>query len=471
LFALFTCQFASVHAYLFQPMKCRGVWKISMLNRRRLLAFSGLSIGFLSFAGKAALAAAPRTDANTVLHAWYDLTLELVRHTATYSPPVASRSFAYLGITAFEVVASGTSKLSTLAGQLPQLAVLPQRQAGLKYDEAVVLNAAMSAAVLYFFQNTGPTGKRAISARSAKLSAALAGTVKASTLKRSTEYGNAVASHILNWSRSDGGADVQLMGFASDYKVDATAGHWQPTSAVRLQQLPLLPKWGSNRTFAIDAGGCSLPPPPAYSEDKASDIYKEALEVYEVVNRLSPEQKLIARFWSDDPMLSPTPPGHWLFIALDILQSKSAGLEDSVDVLARLGMAVSDAFVVCWKSKYDYDLLRPITYIKKVIDKTWEPLLITPPFPEYPSGHSTQSGAAATVLTQLFGENFSFEDKTHVREKFTGRPFKSFWEAAEEAGISRLYGGIHFRSAVDKGLEQGRCVGSAVNALKTRPST
>jgi membrane-associated phospholipid phosphatase len=141
-----------------------------------------------------------------------------------------------------------------------------------------------------------------------------------------------------------------------------------------------------------------------------------------------------------------------------------------VDVLSRLGMAVSDGFVACWKSKFDYDLLRPVTYIKKVIDDAWEPLLPTPPFPEYPSGHSTQSAAAATVLTQFFGENFAFEDRTHVREKFQGRPFNSFWDAANEAGISRLYGGIHFRAAVERGLEQGRCVGAAVNALKTRLS-
>ncbi len=442
-----------------------------MVDRRRFLASTSLGVLAASLSNSSGFAAPQRTQAVNVLYEWYELTLELVRHTATYSPPVASRAFAYLGLTAFEAVASGSAKLVTLAGQLPQFSAVPQRQKNLKYDEAVVLHAALSAAVHNFFQNTGPTGKRAISARSAKLSADLAASVKASTLKNSTEYGNVVASHILNWSLSDGGADVQLMGFASDYKIDAAAGHWQPTSAVRLQQLPLLPKWGSNRSFAIaDAGACALPPPPAYSEDKASAFYKEALEVYDVTKVLTPEQKLIARFWSDDPMLSPTPPGHWFFIALNIVSKQNSSLEDNVDLLARLGMAVSDAFVACWKSKYEYDLLRPVTYIKKVIDKDWEPHLITPPFPEYPSGHSTQSGAAAVVMTQFFGENFAFEDNTHVREKFKGRPFNNFWDAANEAGISRLYGGIHFRAAVERGLDQGRCVGAAVNALKTRPT-
>lgn len=413
--------------------------------------------------------AASKLSAQQVLYAWYDLSLELVRHTATYTPPVASRAFAYLGLTAFEAVASGSSTITSLAGQLPQLGAVPNRQSNSRYDEAVVMHAALSAAVLNLFKNTGPTGRRAIDALTSKMSALIAQQVKPKILKRSTEYGNVVASHIHNWSMNDGGADVKLMGFASDYKVDSAPGRWKPTGLVRLQQLPLLPKWGENRTFAIaNAATCSLPPPPTFSEEKTSAFYKEAFEVYDTVKKLTPEQKLIARFWSDDPMLSPTPPGHWMFIALDILKSKDLSLEDNVDLLARLGMGVSDAFVACWKSKFEYDLLRPVTYIKKVIDKNWEPLLITPPFPEYPSGHSTQSGAAAAILTQFFGENFAFEDKTHVREKFKGKPFKSFWDAANEAGISRLYGGIHFRAAVERGLEQGRCVGLAVNALKTK---
>ena len=435
------------------------------MDRRRFLLVAGLA----GIASALPAQAAKRPSGQLVLHAWYDLTLELVRHTATYTPPVAARAFAYLGVVAFEAVASGSNKIISMAGQLPQLTAVPRRQANSKYDEAVVMHAALSAAVHSHFSNTGPTGQRAIDALSARISESLVAHVKAKTLKRSTEYGRALASHILNWSVGDGGANVKLMGFASDYKVDNAPGRWKPTGPIRLQQLPLLPKWGDNRTFALaSAATCSLPPPPAYSEDRASVFYKEAFEVYDTVKKLTPEQKLIARFWSDDPMLSPTPPGHWMFIALDILKSKDLSLEDNVDLLARLGIGVSDAFVACWKSKFEYDLLRPVTYIRKVIDKTWEPPLITPPFPEYPSGHSTQSGAAATILTQFFGENFAFEDKTHVREKFKGRPFKSFWDAANEAGMSRLYGGIHFRAAVERGLEQGRCVGLAVNALKTR---
>ena len=208
--------------------------------------------------------------------------------------------------------------------------------------------------------------------------------------------------------------------------------------------------------------------PPAYSEDKGSVFYTEALEVHDVVKAITPEQRAIARFWSDDPMLSPTPPGHWISIALSILDERKAPAADRADLLARLGVTLADAFIGCWNSKFEYDLLRPITYIKRVIDPKWEALLITPPFPEYPSGHSTQSGAAAAVLTAFFGDDVAFVDSTHEKDGLPNRSFPNFWAAAEEAGISRLYGGIHFRAAIERGLDQGRCIGDHAVALVTR---
>ncbi len=404
-----------------------------------------------------------------VLAKWYELILELVRHTPTYSPPVASRSFAYFGVTAYEAVASGADGMETLAGQLNALETLPRREVGAAYDEAVVLQAAMSASARNFFFNTGPTGQRALKAMDRKLSVEVAEGVAADVVARSEAYGQAVADHVLTWSASDGGATVENLGFPADYKLTPGPGHWVPTSVIQMQQTPLLPGWGKNRTFAMpDGAACPLPPPPAYSEDKASDFYKEALEVYETRNKLTPDQRAIARFWSDDPMLSPTPPGHWMWIALSLFERDKTELKMQVDALARLGIAIADGFIGCWEVKYQYDLLRPVTYIKKHIDAKWEPLLITPPFPEYPSGHSTQSAAAAEVLTALFGENFAFEDKTHERDGLKARKYSSFHAAAEEAALSRLYGGIHFRAAIDRGLEQGHCIGAYVNALKTR---
>ena len=431
-----------------------------------------LAVALTCLGAMAATAPQPAAPSQDVLRAWYKLALALVRHTPTYSPPVAARSLAYIGIAAFETAASDDGELRSLAGQLNGLKPGPQREAGQTYDEAMALDAAMALTVQNLFSNTGPTGQRALTALADKLHAEVAAGLPADVEARSEAYGRAVAEHILAWSRDDGGAVVENQGFPMQYALSQDPAQWKPTSLIAQQQAPLLPNWGRNRTFAMPNGAtCSLPPPPEYSEDKDSEFYKEAMEVYQTRLNLTPAQRDIGRFWADDAMLSVTPPGHWVSIALQILARDDAGLARSVDVLARLGVALSDAFVGCWNAKYQYDLVRPVTYlnyIRKVIDPKFEPLLITPPFPEYPSGHSTQSAAAAVVMTNLFGENFAFRDETDRSDGLAPREFPSFWAAAQEAAISRLYGGIHFRAALERGLDQGRCIGGYVNALQTK---
>lgn len=440
---------------------------MSAVSRRGLLTLA-LSI---PFAGTimSGTARAERLPPEQVVQTWYRLVLELVRHTSNYSPPVASRAFAYLGVTAYEAVAGGQPGLRSLAGQLNGLKPLPQRENGATYDDGVILDAALALSIEKFFSHTGPTGQHVLKKMTKRMSLKVSEGLPEDVIARSSAYGLAVSNAILEWSKTDGGDDVQNMGFPLQYDMKKGPGYWVPTSLIRQQQLPLLPDWGKNRPFAMPASGsCRLPDPPGYSEDKGSVFYKEAEEVYTTVKNITPEQKIIARFWSDDPMLSPTPPGHWLNIALLILEKENSDLPTRVDTLARLGVAVADAFIGCWDTKFQYNLIRPVSYIKQVMDPKWEPLLITPPFPEYPSGHSTQSGAAAAVLSSIFGENYVFEDSTHEKDGIAPRRFASFHEAAQEAAISRLYGGIHFRSAAERGLEQGRCIGDHVNALKTR---
>ncbi|MEN9894478.1 MAG: hypothetical protein RIR97_330, partial [Pseudomonadota bacterium] len=360
------------------------------------------------------LAHAERMSSQEVLHDWYRLVLELVRHTPNYSPPVASRSFSYLGVTAFEAVATGSDDLTSLAGQLNGLTPVPQREAGKTYDDAIILQSAMAFAVRNYFDHTGPTGQRAMTAMEADLKAKVAEGLSNDVVAASEAYGVAVAQHIFDWSDDDGGADVQNMGFPLKYDLRKGPDQWVPTSTIGQQQLPLLPSWGANRPFSMPKGAvCDLPPPPAYSEDKTSEFYKQALEVFDTKKNLTPEQRQIAAFWADDAMLSSTPPGHWIAIAWQILDRDQASLNQSVETMARLGVTLADAFIGCWKTKYEVNLLRPVTYIRRTMDPKWESFLTTPPFPEYPSGHSTQSGAAATVLTQIFGENFAFEDASH----------------------------------------------------------
>lgn len=437
------------------------------LSRSAPLAF--LLIILLSVSGSLSPARAERMAPEAVLRSWYTLVLELVRHTPNYSPPVASRSFAYLGVAAYQSVAGEHTRLKSLEGQLNDLRDLPQREAGVVYDDAVVLNSTMAVATKALFDRTGPSGQHAFGRMQEKMHATVSEGVDPAVTERSVRFGEAMARAILKWSESDGGAVVENMGFPLEYALKTGPSHWVPTSLIRQQQAPLLPAWGKNRPFAMPKGAsCRLPAPPEYSEEKGSAFYREAEEVYTTAKTLTPEQKTIARFWSDDPMLSPTPPGHWISIGWQVLEADKADLATTVDVMARLGVSVADAFIGCWDTKFEFDLIRPISYIRRVMDPKWDALLITPPFPEYPSGHSTQSGAAAVVLAGIFGEKHAFKDATHEADGIAARTYGSFWQAAEEAAISRLYGGIHFRSAIERGLEQGRCVGAYTVALKTR---
>ena len=434
------------------------------MNGTRRQVMAGLAAG-LALAPFGTLRAAETPDAARVIHDWYRLVLELVRHTPTASPPMASRAFAIIGTIAWEALLPAGGR--SLSGQLNGLTPPPVRPAGL--DDAAVLHAALSVCVAECFANTGPTGQRATATMTDRLGSRVNGSLAPAVSAASAAHGRAVAAHVVAWAATDGGVVITNMGFPETWRVAEAASDWVPTTLVQLQQTPLLPDWGNNRPFAMTDGAvCSLQPPPAYSEEPGSAFHTEAMEVYDITRALTPEQRLIARFWSDDPMLSPTPPGHWIAIAMQILEAQNAPADRRAEVLALLGITLADAFIACWRAKFEYDLLRPVTYIRRLIDKTWEPLLITPPFPEYPSGHSTQSGAAATVLTALFGEGFAFNDATHVDEGMDARDYPDFWTAAHEAGRSRLYGGIHFRAGVERGLEQGACVGQQTLRLRLR---
>ena len=207
--------------------------------------------------------------------------------------------------------------------------------------------------------------------------------------------------------------------------------------------------------------------PPPYSTQQGSEFYVEAKEVFDVSRTLTPEQKEIALFWADEAGKTATPPGHSIAIATQILEADDASLAAAAETYAKVGIAISDAFVSCWKMKFQFNLLRPVTYNRLVFDPTWSSFIGTPPFPEYPSGHSAQSGAASEVMTALFGV-VEFTDHTNDYRGMMPRSFDSFAAAADEAAISRLYGGIHYRSAIEDGLTMGACIGDRVNALPFR---
>lgn len=397
---------------------------------------------------------------------WSDLSLELVRRTVGFSPPVASRAFAYAGVALYEALVPGIPGGRSLEGQFPGLIGLPLSGKNRVYHWPTVANACLASILRALFPTATADSQTAIDTLEQTLAAELQTGLPRGVGRRSVERGREVAMAVFEWSKRDGGHEGYLRNFPPDYVPPAGPGLWVSTPPAFLPALQ--PFWGSCRTFAVASGtACASGDHTRYSEDPASRFFAEALEVYESVNNLTSQQRDVALFWSDDPGATPSPPGHSISILTQVLRQANAPLDLAAEAYARVGMAVADAFICCWNTKYRYNLLRPVTYIQAHVDPGWMPLLVTPPFPEFTSGHSIQSGAAAQVLTDLLGD-VSFTDHTHDERGLAPRSFDSFFEAAEEAAISRLYGGIHFRPAIERGLEQGRCIGEHVSAMTFR---
>jgi hypothetical protein len=264
--------------------------------------------------------------------------------------------------------------------------------------------------------------------------------------------------------------------FSIDYD---SPSRWQPTPPDYMDGIE--PHWSKIRPFVLNSVSQFQPePPPPFSMVPESDFYQELIEVYELVkeiqeNQTNDERREIAKFWDCNPYVSThkghvmfalkkiSPGAHWIGITKIISRNKNADVSTTVAAYAKVSIAIADAFISCWDEKYRSNLIRPETIINKVLDENWYPVLQTPPFPEYTSGHSVVSGAASVILTDFFGDNIAFEDDTELPYDLPIRSYRSFIHAAEEAAISRLYGGIHYRKAVDEGLKQGRNLGNYIS--------
>jgi hypothetical protein len=394
---------------------------------------------------------------------WFELALELVRTTPGFSPPVASRAFGYAGVTLYEALVPGMPGGRSLAGQLNELG-RPPGPADRAYHWPTVANRALASILRSLFPTAVEESAAAIDDLERRFASSAQAVLPLGVYRRSFARGEEAAADVFGWSTTDGGHEAFLRNFPP-YTPPSGPGLWVRTPPGFSPALQ--PYWGANRPFVLPSGAACAPvPPPAYSDVIGSRFYAEANECYQATGNLTAEQEAIARFWSDDPGQTASPPGHSISILSQVTTMLDLSLARAAEAYAKVGIAVVEAFIACWNTKYRDNLLRPVTYIRNLIDPAWTPLLVTPPFPEYTSGHSVQSGAAAQVLTDLFGD-VAFVDRTHEGRGLPGRSFQSFREAAEEAAVSRLYGGIHFRAAIERGLEQGRCIGRRVSALAT----
>lgn len=398
---------------------------------------------------------------SAVASSWFELLYEVVRAERT-PPPGAARIYGIASVALYEASAAGSHKLRSLVGQLNGLSSLPRPARGHTYYWPAVANAALADTVRGLYPAMTPASLAAVTELESEFAARHRYRASPGTLARSVTLGRNLARGVLAWSASD---LLTLHANCAYVPAESGPGGWQPTPPA-FNANPLQPCWGSIRTIVLNSGDeCFAKPPPRFSTSTRSPFHAAALEVYLTGLSLSWEQKVIADYWSDGPGATGTPPGHWIAIVSQIARRRHLSLADAAEAYARVGIAVHDAFIACWRVKYAYDLLRPVTYIQRYIDPGWSPYIVTPNFPTYTSGHSTQSGAAARVLTGMFGR-VRFTDTTHRDHSLIPaqqpRSFDSFDAAAEEAAQSRLYGGIHFPFDNDAGLVAGRCIGRAI---------
>ncbi len=384
-----------------------------------------------------------------------------------FSPPVASRIYVYSSIAAYEAAVPGAPDYQSLSGQLNGLDPSPKPEDGKEYCYPLAsIQAFLKVGkALIFSESMIEEFEREVFAEFEALQ------IPRDVYQRSQAFGEAVADHILAWTNKDNYKQTRTF---PKYTISDDPERWQPTPPDYMDGIE--PHWRKIRTFALDSAQQFPPPPPTeYSVDKNSQFYKETMEVYTVLNAEDKEDKIaIAKFWDCNPYVSHhighvmyatkkiTPGGHWIGITKIACEKDQANFIKTLEAYTLTSIALADAFISCWDEKYRSNLVRPETVINRHIDEDWTPTLQTPPFPEHTSGHSVISRAAAVSLTSIFGDNFAFDDNTEEEYGLPMRSFNSFFHASEEAAVSRLYGGIHYRPAIDYGVAQGEKVGKFV---------
>ena len=382
-----------------------------------------------------------------------------------FSPPVASRIYAYPSIAAYEVLRHQHPEYRTFAGQLNELEAVPAPDTTQQISLPLAsIHAFLTAGKSFIFSEDR------IDEHQQELYQQFKEAFPESMYQNSIAYGEQVAQHILAWSAKDNYKESRSF---PKFTVNDAPGRWQPTPPDYMDGIE--PHWSKIRSFVIDSANQFVPdPPPPFSMEEGSSFHKEVMEVYATGVNLDEEQAEIASFWDCNPYVSHhqghvmfatkkiTPGGHWIGIAKIAAQQSDADLMKALETYAVTSIALFDGFISCWDEKYRSNLIRPETVINQHVDEDWMPLLQTPPFPEYTSGHSVISASAATALTELYGEPFHYVDSTEVAYGLPPREFNSFKEASEEAAISRLYGGIHYMQAIKQGVDQGRKVGNFI---------
>ena len=380
------------------------------------------------------------------------------------NPPAASRFYAYAMYAGYEILT-----------QLDPTAV-PIRQkikSVFEIQSPAHDHVNKKLAVLYGILETGkgiiPSGYL-LEEKQEELIKSWKQILEPAVVDASIQFAKNIAAQVITWSKSDGYFKLSTR---ARYTPSSTDSSWRPTPPEYM--LAVEPHWRTIRTFFLDTVSQFRPVQPVgFNKDSGSAFMNLVREVYNTTRTITDEQKLIANFWDCNPfavqfqghmsigLKKISPGGHWMGITG--IAADKAGLDFNKCMLLHtlVAMTLHDAFASCWDEKYRSNRIRPETAINRYIDPNWKPLLQTPPFPEYSSGHSVISTAVAELLTSYLGDQFSFTDTVETYIGLPARTFPSFRAAAAEARISRLYGGIHFRDAIENGGEQGRRIAECI---------
>ncbi len=407
----------------------------------------------------------PPVDINypaDVANAWMQLHIKLTKTTTGYNSVVSDRSFGYAGITLYESLVPGVPGAKDLLSQIGGSPVTPDKKRD-QYFWPASLNAAMAMLTRDFFESTSDANKTTIDSLEAAYNMKFQGQADPQRIQNAIDYGHQVATTIYNWSITDGGDKAYMHVVDPTYVPPVGPGLWIPTFPA--YGPPILPHWGDNRSFIKNIEAFTQPGAPLpYSESHTSPFYQMVNELYTISLSLSPGDSIIAKFWGDQPG-NLNVPAHATNILTQLIVLNKMNLFEASAAYALHGIAMNDASISVFKTKYTYNLIRPISYIRNVMGiADWNSVIPTPPHPEYTAAHAVISAASAAILENIFGKSYSFTDHTYDATYGT-RSFNSFDDYAKEAGHSRLLAGIHYSPSIATGLVQGRRIGNMVNRL------
>ena len=400
----------------------------------------------------------PGAGANATLVAdWVALHLRLIRNTRGVQHIVYSRHFACAGIALYEAVAPAVPPYRSLAGRLNGLTPVPAVPAGRKLHAAASANAAL-AQVMRSFYGSNPAHAALIDSLETALRESFRPAGNADRQAESEAYGKQVAGAVVAWANTDGSDQAD-----APYTPPVGPGLWQPTPPALGKAS--LPHWGTNRQIVAGSGqGTTLPAPVPFSTDPGSPFYAMVNQVYQTSQQLTPEQRSVAVFWDDAPNGKYVSAfGHWISVLAQVAVARKYSLAKTAAAYATTAIAMHEAIIAAWKLKYTHSLVRPVTYVQQYISSGWLPIIGTPAHPEYPAAHATLSAAAAYALTQTLGDNVSFTDRTYEDIGLPVRTYATFEIAGKEAGLSRLYGGIHYAASIEAGAAVGKQVAQNVS--------